>query len=286
MTATPTRNAPQPLGPADAARLAGLLESDFGRVPGGSFRHHYLLDALDRGEWARFVAWPAERPVGVLYLGGTGTFVPAGDPSAGLPLAPVAERAGWRILVGDEAIGRALLVALPKTVFRKRPRSRVQRLMVATPATVPHAAPVVPGFRRAARPDLERITDMACRLHVEDRMGAPLVGPARRAVWDRMADAVARGTSWVVERDGIAVAKVDLSLRSTRRGAQIAGVYVDAAWRGQGLAAGAVGRLTRDLLAEDLPVVSLHVREDNVPAIRAYERAGYVDDGPWLLALR
>ena len=32
--------------------------------------------------------------------------------------------------------------------------------------------------------------------------------------------------------------------------------------------------------------VSLHVRSDNVAAIRAYERAGFVDEGAWILALR
>ena len=287
MTTVPTRSPARQLAAGDAPRLADLLATDFGRAPAGTLRHHYLLDALDRREWGRFLAWPGpEQPAAVLYLGSTGTFVPAGDPAAGEVLAPLAERAGWRILVGDEPVGRAVLDAMPKTVFRKRPRARIQRLMVATPATVPAVAPVVPGFRRARLDDLDRLTDMACRLHVEDRMGAPLLGPARRAVWDRMVDAVHRGTSWVVERDGGAVAKVDLSLRSARRGAQVAGVYVDAAWRGRGLAAGAVGRLTRDLLAEGLPVVSLHVREDNAPAIRAYIRAGYLDDGPWLLALR
>nr|MBA2579026.1 GNAT family N-acetyltransferase [Euzebyaceae bacterium] len=40
------------------------------------------------------------------------------------------------------------------------------------------------------------------------------------------------------------------------------------------------------LLADGFPVVTLHVRSDNAPAIAAYTRAGYTDQGAWLLALR
>jgi ribosomal protein S18 acetylase RimI-like enzyme len=40
------------------------------------------------------------------------------------------------------------------------------------------------------------------------------------------------------------------------------------------------------LLGQGLAGVTLHVRSDNGSAIAAYRRAGYVDRGAWLLAIR
>jgi ribosomal protein S18 acetylase RimI-like enzyme len=266
--------------------VTALLESDFGRLSRGSWAvgNHYLLDALDRGEHDRFVLWPGDDPVAVVYAGPTGTVVPAGDPAAGSALAQAAEDAGWRILIGDAPIFRAILAGAGRALFRRKPSAREQRFMVAGPAAAQTGR--LECLRRARRDDLDQLTDFACRLHVEDRMGPPISRTGRAAVRTRMQDSVDRGATWVVERDGAPVGKVDLSLRSRRRGAQIAGVFVASEWRGRGLASGAVTTLTADLLADGFPVVTLHVRSDNAPAIAAYTRAGYTDQGAWLLALR
>lgn len=288
MTTTPARPRAARLSAAGVAALTARLERDFGRLPESLWdpRHHYLLDALDRGEHDRFVVWPERDPVTVLHLGVTGTVVAAGDPAGAHPLAAAAERARWRILIGDEPVTRAILEAATSGWWRRRPNARVQRFMTADAQTVVAPATPLEGFRRAVRADLDDIVEHACRLHVEDRMGPPIVGAARQGVRSRMADSIARGTTWVVQQGGRAVAKVDLSLNSPRRGAQIAGVYVDPDRRGQGIATGMIATLTHQLLERGLPVVSLHVRADNAPAITAYERAGFVDRGPWLLALR
>lgn len=117
-------------------------------------------------------------------------------------------------------------------------------------------------------------------------MGPPIPRSSRSAVRSRVLDTVSGGDAWVVERGGEIVAKIDLSLRSRQRGAQIAGVYVDAGSRGQGVGGGTVRTLARRQLDDGLPAVTLHVRADNVPAMRAYRRAGFVDCGAWRLALR
>ena len=117
-------------------------------------------------------------------------------------------------------------------------------------------------------------------------MGPPLSRTAQPAVRQRMADSVAHGLTYVVERRRRVVAKFDLSLYSRLRGAQIAGVYVDPEYRGQGITSAAVAEIIRELLADGIPGVSLHVRSDNVPAIAAYRRAGLVDRGAWTLAIR
>jgi hypothetical protein len=127
---------------------------------------------------------------------------------------------------------------------------------------------------------------MACALHVEDKMGPPLARSTRPAVRARMADSVAHGLTYVVERDRAVVAKFDLSLHSRTRGAQIAGVYVLPDYRGQGITTSAVAAIVRELLGNGLPGVTLHVRADNPPAIAAYRRAGLHDRGAWTLAMR
>lgn len=287
MTTTPARARASRLRLSDVPDLVGALESDFGRLPPDQWdpRHHYLLDALDRQESQRFVVWGDRAPRAVVHLGLSGTVVPAGDPRGAADLAPFVERSRWRIMIGDEPVARALLEhSGSRSWWRRRPTVRIQRFLATDGQHVDGAS--VEGFRRGWRQDLDVLEEFACALHVEDRMGTPLQGTARAGVRHRMAESVDRGMTWVVERQGRAVAKADLSLHSLRRGAQIAGVYVDPDHRGQGIAHGLIAQLSRELLASGLPVVSLHVRDDNDRAIRAYRRAGFTERGRWLLALR
>jgi uncharacterized protein len=263
-----------------------LLFEDFGRQPQPYARlaSQVLLDALDRGERERFLVWPAQDIRAVLYVSPIGTLVPSGDPAAGPAFAAAAERVGWRVLVGDAPLSEALLDAYPRGLFRRRPSGREQRFMATAEAAGPLRRP--DGFRRATYEDVAVLTDFACALHVEDQMGPALSRAARPAVRARMADSVAHGLTYVVERDGAVVAKFDVSLHSRSRGAQIAGVYVHPDYRGQGLTRQAVATIIRDLLADGLPGVTLHVRADNIPAIAAYRSAGLVDRGAWTLAIR
>ncbi|MGI9017859.1 MAG: GNAT family N-acetyltransferase [Euzebya sp.] len=287
MTTTPARPQAQRLRRDHVEAVTAALESDFGRLAPGMWdpRHHYLLDALDRGEIDRFVVYGDDQPTAVVHLGLTGTVVPAGDPDAVEALVPFVERSRWRILIGDEPIARALLEVGGRSWWRKRPSLRVQRLMTADVDALP-STDTMEGFRRAWRADLDVLEEFACRLHVEDRMGPPLVGGARAGVRHRMGESVERGMTWVVQRHDRIIAKVDLSLFSQRRGAQIAGVYVDREHRGTGVGTDMITTLTRHLLDRGLPVVSLHVRDDNVAAITAYHRAMFVERGRWILALR
>jgi len=300
MTATPS-HALRRVNDAQAAALVAELERDFGQPrpsrntpsnpranPGSAaVPNAYLLDALDRGEHDRFLVWPGEHPRATVYASPTGTLVPAGDPAAGAVLAEASERIGWRVLVGDARIGDILLNETATGVFRRRVRAREQRFMAVEAGDRARLdAPVPAGFRPARRADLEVLVELACRLHVEDLMGPPIARSARSGVRARMEETIERGATYVVERGGRAVGKADLSLRSRRRGAQIAGVYVDASARGRGIATGLVAELLRRVLDEGMPSASLHVRSDNAAGIIAYERAGLIDRGPWVLAVR
>lgn len=286
MTAAPAAPTAARLEDSNLGEVIELLEHDFGRSapPDGVVANQVLLDALDHGEKGRFLIWPNVAPRAVLYMSEIGTLVPAGDPAAGGAFAAAAERAGWRVLVGDGPISEALLDAYPRGLFRRRPSGREQRFMAAL--VPPEVAQRPRGLRRATYEDVPTLTEFACELHVEDQMGPPLPRSTRPAVRARMADSVARGHTYVVERDRMVVAKFDLSLHSRTRGAQIAGVYVRPEYRGQGITGAAIAAISRDVLTDGLPGITLHVRADNGPAIAAYRRAGLVDRGPWTLAIR
>lgn len=272
---------------AGVARLMHLLEDDFGRAsrPGeGASVNQFLLDALDRGEHRAMAVWPPEAPVGVCYVGSGGLVVPAGLARAAQPLAASVRTSGWRVLVGDLTLGDAIVEQTSAGLFRRRPYAREQRLMTFESAA--DRVPVCRGLRRAAMGDLDRLTDFACGLHVEDQMGPALSRSGRSAVRQRVASSIQRNASWVIELDGSVVAKFDVSIESRRRGAQLAGVFVERRWRGHGLARRGIADLSARLLRAGMPYVTLHVRADNAPAIRAYEAAGYVQRRRWLLALR
>lgn len=286
MTTTPARARATRLARADVPYVTALLERDFGHRQAGGWahEHHYLLDALDRGEFDRFIVWPDD-PVAVLHFSSTGTLMPAGDPVAAAAFADAANPTAWRILLGDLEISRALLDLTTRSLFRRRISAREQRFMTATAASVPPGDPP-DGFRLANASDLDRLTEFACQLHVEDQMGTPIVRSGRGAVRSRVAESIAQGATWVVERGGAPVAKIDLSLRSWRRGIQLAGVFVEPKWRNRGIGRTAVRALTCELLESGFPLVTLHVRADNAQAVAAYRRAGFIDQRPWLLAFR
>lgn len=286
MTSPPAADTAVRLDAADLDRVRQLLHDDFGRQPQpyAALANQVLLDAIDRGERERFLVWPPDDVRAVLYVSPIGTIVPAGDAAAGQAFAAAVERSGWRVMVGDAVIAEAMLDAYPRGLFRRRPSGREQRFMTALTAAgdVPRAK----GFRRATYDDVAVLTEYACSLHVEDEMGPPLSRAARPAVRARMADSVAHGLTYVVERDRRVVAKFDVSLHSRDRGAQIAGVYVEPDYRGQGITGQAIAAIIRELTGSGLPGVTLHVRSDNMPAIAAYRRAGMVDRGAWTLAIR
>jgi uncharacterized protein len=285
MTAAPTHDRVQVVDAALAPRVEAFLEgpsSGSGRTE-AILRHQQLLDALDRGEYRRLAVWPDDDPAAVAHLAASGTLTVSGSADAGDHLGSYLAGSGWRVLLGDVELAQAIIDVTPKGLRRRGISAREQRFMHTTgpPPLDPPA-----GFRLAARGDLGVVTDFACRLHVEDQMGPPLSRGARTGVADRMRSSISRSLTWVVERQGEVVAKFDVSLWTRRRGAQIAGVFVDEGWRGQGIAAKGVAAVAGVLIADGLPGVTLHVRSDNAAGRRAYANAGFVDGGPWILALR
>lgn len=284
MTATQPEAAARPDHAAGIELERALTVDAHGRTDfARQIAHQFALEAIDRGDYARLVVWPPRQPVAAILHATGGTVMPAGAAEGAEALAQALEQSGWRVLVGPAELGEGILDVLGRGLLRRRVASRQQRFMVATE---PADTPAPTGLRLARETDLEALTDMACQLHVDDRMGPPIPQSGRASVRARLRHSIGRQSTWVVESGGTAIAKVDLALRSPRRGAQIAGVYVRPAWRGRGVATAAVAAITARLLDEGAPGVTLHVRADNRQARRAYERAGFVDRGAWTLAIR
>ncbi len=92
----------------------------------------------------------------------------------------------------------------------------------------------------------------------------------------RVAQLISKGLAFARIEDGEVIFKAEVAAVTPHAG-QIQGVWVNPAYRGQGLSAPAlaIGRQRRT--GELAPVVSLYVNEHNLAARRAYARVGFVE---------
>lgn len=249
----------------------------------GPARHMFALACLDGmgAEIARVVDDGQRWALCVVHPGAT--LVPTGDPELLARAGPPTQR--WRLLIGDVAASLPMLAdeAVPVDV-----RVHHQRFMLVDAARVPDTSDLPdPGLRRAQPADIDGVTRLAVRLHVDDEFGDRVSRAGRRGYRRRVATNVERGLTWVCGPIGDPVAKLDRSVASRRWGVQLAGIVVDPDRRGSGVGRALVAAAVRDALtwAPGTPV-SLHVRAANTAAIRAYLAAGYVDVEEWRLAVR
>lgn len=136
------------------------------------------------------------------------------------------------------------------------------------------------GLRQAVAEDQEDVSAMSLAMEAED-LGRP---PRSLEIHEaRVADRIRDGRVWVVERAGELVFTVNVGT-DTVHGAQLGGTYVPPLHRGRGLASRAMAAVAARLLQER-PRVTLHVREANAPAVRAYERAGFEPSTAYRVAL-
>ena len=273
----------------DLPRLVRLLEA-WPAPDGGAVRHQLPLVGIDEGgpDAVRITGDPRDvradggAPVGVAVRTGGEVLAVGGDPAA-LRHA-VGPPPPWRLLVGDRAACAAVLA----TAARPARVVLAQRLMVLDPARLPAPADLPdPGVRVAEEADLDALAELAVRLHVDDGFG-PDPGPGGRAGYRaRLRAAVRARTIDCVGPVGDPVAKLERAVRSARWGTQLAGIVVRPEARGRGLGRALVAEVARRLIAVGgAAPVTLHTREANAPALRAYAAAGFRAGEDWCLALR
>lgn len=255
--------APFAARPLDAHGKDEALRLATGAGLHGVYLHNDLL--ADQGETIAF--WGREGMVGCAWFGPRGNLVLVES----VPLDPVRvaeavqnSRWPWRIALGPRASVDALAQRLtsPPLVLRD------QIYYGVAPGGAVHTNRGV-AVRKAARGDRDRLMQAALELNHSDLN----VDPARvdrRWLRDSVASRIDSGTSLVLGPVGGFHCKLDLGSVGPA-GVVLEGVYTFPADRGRGHA-GALVAAAANAAVE--PIVCLHVSATNLPARRAYERAG------------
>jgi uncharacterized protein len=268
----------------------GELETIAGRLQrwpapaGGAARHMFALSAMESygAEPVRIASDDDRWAIAIVFPGRL--IVPCGDADA-IRDAPAPSRR-WRLLVGDLAAGDALL---ERTGVDDGMVVHDQRFLTVDADRVPDAVDVAdPGLRRAESADLDGLAELAVQLHVDDRFGPNPGRAGWRSYRSRLEATAKQGLVYCVGPIGAPVFKLERSVSSHRFGVQLAGIVAAPEVRGQGVGTGAVAAAVRQALVEGPRdrAISLHVRSDNVPALTAYGRAGFLDREAWRLAVR
>ncbi len=219
--------------------------------------------------------------VGTAFFGHRKGLVIAGEDDAFLRAAARAAlgpETDWIILVAPRVAADGFL-----SHYRWRGRNthinRLQDFYVLRPEMLPRLTGPI---RPAEMADLEEVVDMSEEMLRED-FGLGPGSLSRDGIRESMKQKIRDGRTWVAEDDGVPVFKVDVSAQYGG-GAMIEGVYTRPAMRGQGIASRSIAGLARELLTSSA-FVSLHVDQANIPAKRAYEKAGFCIVGEFRLVL-
>jgi GNAT superfamily N-acetyltransferase len=145
--------------------------------------------------------------------------------------------------------------------------------------------PVAAGFRLAVPADQPRLLLPSARMEEEDLGRNPMIlDPVQHDTVVR--DRIRARRTWVIERDGEIVFHINVGTQLAHA-CQVGGTYVPPALRGRGLASAGMRSLARTILrghaTESSRMLTLHVNEANLPAVRCYEQAGFVRSIPFRL---
>ena len=267
----------QPLAPRHAeAAWAHLTAHGLRDVFLASKIHEGALSAPDGIAQGRFLgAFDGARLAGVMFVGHGGLVVFAADePHVRRLFAEESwrERQRVRLVVGEWDAVSDVWGQLSAAGLRAD-RDWREVFMVVDPATLCDEPD--PGLVTATRADLPELVDVSARAYREETGEDPLAAMGEGYV-RHVTRNIEEERTFLVREEGRIVFKAELSARCPV-GAQIVGVFTEPFARGRGLARRGTAQLARALMTRhSMPAVCLFVREDNAPARRAYERAGFV----------
>jgi predicted GNAT family acetyltransferase len=133
-----------------------------------------------------------------------------------------------------------------------------------------------PGVRRVRPDELDALYPACVAMFTEELGISPEAGGGAKLYRSRVAQLVSKGLAFARIEDGEVIFKAEVAA-VTPHAAQVQGVWVNPAYRGQGLSAPALASVGNAVLNDLAPVVSLYVNEHNLAARRAYARVGFVE---------
>lgn len=132
--------------------------------------------------------------------------------------------------------------------------------------------------RHARSDELEVLVPAASAMFTEEIGYAPYGDRGSEMAYrNGVRGLIARQRAYVLVEKGRIIFKADLGSVGVGAG-QIQGVWVDPAYRGQGIAGPAMARVV-ELARREVDWVSLYVNDYNTPALRTYRRVGFADVG-------
>ena len=131
-----------------------------------------------------------------------------------------------------------------------------------------------PGVRRTSASDLDLLYPACVAMYTEEVGISPETDGGGDLYRARVRQLIGRGWSFSRIEDGRVIFKAEVAC-VTPYAAQIQGVYVDPAYRGQGLGTAGMAAVVNHALNRLAPVLSLYVNDHNIAARAAYERVGF-----------
>ncbi|PRZ05654.1 hypothetical protein BCE75_107142 [Isoptericola sp. CG 20/1183] len=282
------------LGPADLAAARRVCAAD----PVASVLAAARIDVADRSGLAaaggELWGFPASGPLEAVCWAGA-NLVPVVPAALGprtvdeavTAFAAAARAQGRRSssIVGDRAVVQRLWGLLsrvwppPREVRTDQPSLVIDR--------DPDVAPD-PGVRRSRATELDLVLPACVRMFTEE-VGYSPVAAGGGAYAARVRSLIAEGRSYVrVAEDpgGGATVVFKAELGAVAGGvAQVQGVWVDPARRGEGLSIPGMAAVVALARRDVAPTVSLYVNAYNAPALAAYRRVGFEQVGTFSTVL-
>ncbi|MGB0591221.1 MAG: GNAT family N-acetyltransferase [Myxococcota bacterium] len=260
------------LRPRDRRSVLNLL------VPHAA-QNAYILAQISRGALGRddlagplLGHWSEGLLTGVAIFGSNLVLSTPCTPSARDAFARYARAEGFRVwvVVGEDATIDAFMATYgrqTRPTLLERPGQKLYAMH-----TAPDLSGQVQGLRPAEIQETEALMRLDREMVVEELGFDPFSRDLEsyRRGWKRR---IREGRSWIIERHGEALFKVDQSA-SSEHVIQLAGVYTAPSARRQGLAREGMAGMVAWAL-ERVPVVTLYVDASNHAAIRLYEALGF-----------